>query len=290
MAHRRPWPGPEPEAVLTIESSSSSEEGDGGGTSGGGPAADGWWTDGSPPAASLGCTLAAAPAPRTLTAIDPGTKNFSLYRYDVARDAMMAWTWMDLNGLRRTKLTSKQAIERVEALIADHPSFFDSDVVVVERQMTINVQRFRMQVFLEQRFAGRCRVVDPKATKAALLELLGPADARAITGRAVGDTQMTYAQKKRFGVLVGRALMNASERRMFAVMRRDREAWRDQVVRYDRNLIALGRTKATKPRTVKLRPDDAFETLNLALVEASLATGRNLIQRRIHWRTNKRVK
>ena len=244
---------------------------------------DGWWYSTRTPEIHLSIT---EPRVRTVTGIDPGTKNFSMYKYDIEKNDMAAWIWADINGTRKTKLTSKQVIQRVETLIYDHPEYFDSDLIAVEGQMTINTKHFRMQMYLQKRFGSKCIVIDPKKTKSHIFELVGERDALMITGHTSEDS-MSYTEKKKFGIRVGEAVMNANERSMYKLMRKDRLEWKKRVETYDKKLIAQGMTKAKKPRTIKVRPDDAFDSMLIALVEASLISRVNIIHRRIHWRKRK---
>jgi hypothetical protein len=244
---------------------------------------DGWWY----PTEQHGIPLAITEHRiRTVTGIDPGTKNFSMYQYDIDRDVMRAWIWADINGTRKSKLTSKQVIQRIEILICDHPEYFDSDLIAVEQQMTINTKHFRMQKYLEQRFDSRCKVINPKKTKAYIFELMDKKDALEITGHTSEDS-MSYSEKKKFGIRVGEAVMNAKERNMYKLMKKDRSEWKKTIEAYDKKLIAQGRTKAKKTRVIKVRPDDAFDSMLIALVEACMITGVNIIHRRIHWRKRK---
>jgi hypothetical protein len=224
---------------------------------------------------------------QTITGIDPGTKNFSLYKYDLVRNEMLVWAWVDLNGLRRSKMTAGDFVKRIDALVTNQPQFFDSDLIVVEKQMVINTKCARMQAFLEKRFIGRCKIADPKTTKANIFELLGPKDSMDLTGHTC-QASMSYHAKKIFGIKVGMAVMNAQERAMFELMRKDQSAWKDKIQAYDSKLLQRKNSKIKKVRSVKVRPDDAFDALLITLDEASSITGVNLLQRRMHWRQNKR--
>lgn len=233
----------------------------------------------------ISCVEITTPTPpriRTITGIDPGVRNFSLYKYDLATDKMCAWLWVDIMGLRRSKLTSKEIVDRLDEFIKNNPKYFDLDLIVVEKQMVINTKNINMQRYLEKRFEGRCKVVCPKKTFRNLLERMGKDDTQELIGVTLGDS-IPRNQKKKIAVKMGKIMMNGDERRMFKIMTHKNKEWAKTVKEYDERMLNSRRT-TKKPRRTKAQPDDVFDAFILTLIEASNILGKNIIYHRIHWR------
>jgi hypothetical protein len=233
--------------------------------------------------------------PRTITGIDPGVRNFSLYRYDILKDSATHWMWVDLKGCQRSKISSAKIVERLCCFMEHYPEAFDSDMIVVERQMKINVSNQAIQDYLEKVFreGPQTFVVEcPKVTKSAILEMLlshhicphREIPTPSVVNRYGFKEEMTKPEKKNAYVRLGKVVMNGKERKMEAALLREKKLIGGEYVKYDKKMIASGRTKAEKPRATKGRPDDPFDSKFIALCKASELTKINIIQKRLLWR------
>src|SRR6056297_2554721 len=113
---------------------------------------------------------------KTITTVDPGFKNMSIYKYHIESDSGMAWAWIDLCGIKLSKLSAKELKNRLLKVFREIPVLFDSDLILVEKQNKMSRSCHKIEKTFKKFFGSRCRIVCPKKTKKGVISKLKKAN------------------------------------------------------------------------------------------------------------------
>lgn len=228
----------------------------------------------------------------TITGVDPGPSNMTVYKYDLEKKTGVAWGWIDLRGRKITKPTSKQLKERLVKTFNEAPWLFDSDVILVEKQNRMSRACHKIEKTFKKHFGDRCEVVCPKKTKKNVLNRLKESHALGKTkkawetkggpGREYSEV-MKYMEKKKAAISLGRKMMTGVERLMFSKIKDARKVWGTQIAEYDKKMIESNRTARKSPRKIKTRCDDLFDAMIIALDRVCDLTQTNEFHNRLHF-------
>lgn len=240
---------------------------------------------------------------KTITSVDPGPRNMTVFKYSLEDDESEAMAWIDLQGKNMSKLTSKQLRERLIQVFEEMSWLFDSDVILVEKQNKMSKACHKIQKTYKKYFKGKCKIVCPKKTKAGVLEKMDKVPEyytcertkkrkrymwASTTTTTLGNNNnrpykkvMKYGEKKRASVALGNMLMRGDERSMFSSLKSQRSQLAMQVKQHDEAYIGRKSCNRKRPRRIKTRPDDVFDSMLIALEYASEHTGINYFEKRL---------
>lgn len=152
---------------------------------------------------------------RTITSIDPATKNIGIVKFDVKENKILRMAHVNLSSdsTKKKKTSARQVYERFLEYSNHETDIFDSDMIIVEQQMynprrpsqiLSNMRNMCLESCIVSKWHNKSFSVSPASTRIRFKTLYTRYRKKKLKGK--------YAQNKHDSVQLGRRLMTAQER------------------------------------------------------------------------------